>query len=736
MFYAHSKENTTEDSWQTLYTHLNDTSKLSARYADKFDAGEFARIAGLLHDAGKYSLEFQKRLRGTKNPVNHSTAGAQEAFKKYGLPGLILAYAIAGHHAGLPDWVEAGSDASLKVRLAQTDLPDYKAFYNEVNMPNKLPGFPIKIQNKSDICFAFFFLIRMLYSCLVDADFLDTEKFVNPRISEKREIEADFDKLIEMFDKYMEPKLAKNADKVINKKRKEILDSCIIKSTSPKNMFSLKVPTGGGKTLSSLAFALGHAKEHKMDRIIYVIPYTSIIEQNASVFRDVFGDQFVLEHHSNFQFEKSAKFGEKADDSEFEYEINPVKLAAENWNIPIVATTNVQFFESLFSNRSSHCRKLHNICNSIIILDEAQMLPLEFLKPCLSALCELINNYGCSIVLCTATQPDFNHLLPEGMRPIEIINNSSDLFASFKRVNIVNIGNQTDEELGKKLINHDQVLCIVNTKTHASKLYDLIEEYEGSYHLSTFMCPKHRNETLSSIKERLSERIRRPNIPCRVVSTQLVEAGVDLDFPSVYRAIAGIDSINQAAGRCNREGSPVLGKVFVFEPEKPLASDSFLARAASIGRSVMRKHEDPMSLEAIEEYFQQLYQLDDKLLDKYEIIKSINDCGQELHFPFATIAREFELISKNQMPVIISFDENCLKLLSSAEWMDKPMSLLRKLQPYTVQLEYYQFAALQKNLLIDNFAQSFYMLNNMSYYDIKKGLLMPKGIAPLDVLIR
>jgi len=733
MYYAHTKEGLPEKEWQKLVAHLVETSELAGKNASKFNAEIYGRMAGLLHDAGKYSDEFQKRLRGSRMPVDHSTAGAKIAYDKYGMLGLILSYVVSGHHAGIPDWIEAGSDSSLVVRLKDNSIPEYSNFHNEITLAEKLPPLPITVPSgnkekvKTDTCFSYSFFIRMLYSCLVDADFRNTEEFINPEKSKARDIKVSFGQLLDTLNKYMESRYSDDKGKDINRKRNEILDICIKKAEAEKGMFSLKVPTGGGKTLSSLQFAIRHAIRHKMDRIIYAIPYTSIIEQNAEIFREALGEEYVLEHHSNFQPDRY--------ENDLGYEANSIRLAAEDWNIPVVVTTNVQFFESLFSNRSSRCRKLHNICNSVIILDEAQMIPIEFLKPCLAALCELIRNYGCSVVLCTATQPDINDFLPDDMKPVEIMDNTEELFASFKRVQPYYIGMLTDDALGKRLMDCSRVLCIVNTKSRASQVYDLISGSEGTYHLSTFMCPIHRTQKLKEIKERLKAGRQDNNVTCRVVSTQLVEAGVDLDFPIVYREIAGIDSINQAAGRCNRESRPEPGKVFIFEPEKPLASDSFLARAASIGRSVLRKYDDPMSLDAIKDYFQSLYHQDESLLDKYKIIEMLSECGVKLQFPFATVARVFQLIRNNQVPLIIPYDENCIKLLSDARWMDNPMKLARKLQPYVVQLETYQYNALADNNLIETVADVFIVLADMRYYDENKGLILPKGVIQQDVLI-
>lgn len=310
------------------------------------------------------------------------------------------------------------------------------------------------------------------------------------------------------------------------------------------------MPTGGGKTVASLAFALKHAVEHNMDRVIYVIPYTSIIEQNAQIFREILGDDNVLENHCNVDYEGTEEF-------------RPMQLASENWDKPVVVTTNVQFFESLFSNKSSKCRKLHNIANSVIIFDEAQMLPIDYLTPCLSMIQELVENYGTSVVLCTATQPALDDFFVSKEQIVELCPRLGEQFRFFERVTYQNIGSISKEGITELLAKEQSVLCIVNTRKDAQELYHSLQG-GGVYHLSTSMYPKHRKRVLKCVKERLSTKKK-----CILISTSLVEAGVDLDFSCVYREIAGIDSMIQAAGRCNREGKRTVeeSKVYIFELE-------------------------------------------------------------------------------------------------------------------------------------------------------------------------
>lgn len=350
--------------------------------------------------------------------------------------------------------------------------------------------------------------------------------------------------MLNVFNDFMKSKRLQESDNPINLLRNEIFNDCINKSRGDRGFYSLCVPTGGGKTLSSLGFALNHAKQNGHDRIIYSLPFTSIIEQNARVYSEIFGEENVLEHHCNFNF--SNEIGE----NEYLEKQLKYKLATENWDMPLIVTTNVQLFESMYSNKPSSARKLHNIYNSVIILDEAQVIPNEYLKPCIKALEELVRNYSCTVLFCTATQPEFKkNGLIEDFDVVEIVNDTYKLFNDLKRVDGEFIGRQSVKDVCYKMDLHKQVLTIVNTKKHAKEIFENLSESEGNFHLSTNMYPNHRKEVIKIIRERLKN-----GEECRVVSTQLIEAGVDVDFPVVFRSIAGIDSIVQAAGRCNREG--------------------------------------------------------------------------------------------------------------------------------------------------------------------------------------
>lgn len=460
-----------------------------------------------------------------------------------------------------------------------------------------------------------------------------------------------------------------------------------------------------------------------MERIIYVIPFTSIIEQNAAVFKDILGYDNVLEHHSNFQY------AEDEDEDRTDI-LKKLKLSTENWDVPVVVTTNIQFLESLFADRSSKCRKLHNIAKSIIILDEAQMIPTTFLKPCLSALSELVTNYGTSIVLCTATQPALKGLIPDGMNPVEIAPDPKCLYDVFRRVTVTDIGELDDTELSERLLRHEQVLCIVNTRNHAYKVHDLIKEQEGIYHLSARMCPTHRTRKLKQIREALQN-----GGICRVISTQLIEAGVDVDFPVVYRSSAGIDSIAQAAGRCNREGRMARGQVFVFKSKSHGLPKGWFSRTVSVSEIVLRKHDDPLSMEAINNYFSILYDLEAQGLDEKDIMRRFEEDAKKLAFPFREIAKDFKLIDTDMIPIIIPCDNKCRELVNKAPYMNFPGNLGRLFQTYIVQVYPYEFNELKKLGVIRNVAEYYHVLAQESYYSDETGLAVSKDMSKTDDIL-
>ena len=712
-YYAHSADNP-EKPWQTIVEHLEKNANMAGEFAAEFNAEEFGYVCGMLHDLGKYSTKFQQKLQGAILSVDHSTAGAQEAVNLYGEAlGKLLAYCIAGHHSGLSDYGTAAStEGTLFARLNKI-IEDYSAYKNELNLVSAktLLNLPIKpIDEYQGFTLAFF--IKMIYSCLVDADFIDTESYMSDTLK-PRGNNTSISQLNDVFNKFLSD-MTFNKTK-INIKRKEILERCLSMAKSATGLYSLTVPTGGGKTYSSLAFALNHSISNNLKKIIYVIPYTSIIEQNAKVFKDALGDENVLEHHSNYQF----------DNKDFEdiQAINEkLKFASENWDIPIVVTTNVQFFESLFSNRSSKCRKIHNVAKSVIIFDEAQMLPIQFLKPCLLAVSELVKNYGSTAVLCTATQPSINELLPSSVKSIEIMDNPKQLYDDFKKVKAVKKGEMDDDTLAGEINRLEQVLCIVNTRKHAKEIYNKLKG--NVFHLSTLMCPVHRQETLAEIRQRLKDKQ-----PCKVVSTQLIEAGVDIDFPVVYRSIAGIDSIVQSAGRCNREGRLPTGNVFVFKPVSEYAKiKGYLERTAKVADMVFRRYDDPISLDAIDYYFKMLFDVEgEQAIDKKDIIACFEQKSSQLEFNFQTAAERFKLIESNTYSIVIPYNEAAKKLLNEAQFSPYPRGAARKLQPYTISVYEYEFKTLLKNAALKTINDNFTVLDIFEKnYDQSTGLIIPK----------
>ncbi|TCW62117.1 CRISPR-associated helicase Cas3' [Treponema sp. J25] len=734
-FFAHRREGEVHEYWQPLIEHLRNTAELARKFGADANVAELAYIAGLVHDLGKYSTEFQKRLEGIGPRVDHSTAGAKELKKLLeGTPqqvfAQLLAYPILGHHAGLPDYgSETDLESSTVCGRLKNHISDYNEYQSELDLsslefPQRLPIRPLRLpvfyekQSKDYLGFSLSFLTRMIYSALVDADFQETETYMKG--AKPRGGHDNIPVLRDKLDKYL--KRFENPNSEINRKRNEILHACIEKGkTESPGFFSLTVPTGGGKTLASMAFALHHAAEHGLKRVIYVIPFTTIIEQNAGVFKDIFGEENVLEHHSHFDWESKRK--DNPDDRTNSV-LTKLKLATENWDIPIVVTTNVQFFESLFSNKSSHCRKLHNIARSVIIFDEAQMLPREYMRPSMAAIWELVVNYGASVLFCTATQPGLERFLPEKTEVKELAPNPQQLFNFFKRVVVKHLGELTDRDLLTRLNKHEQVLCIVNTRRHASGLFVGLQG-EGNYHLSTLMCAAHRRIRLEEIKERLAK-----GQLCRVISTTVMEAGIDLDFPVGYRALTGLDSINQAAGRINREMKRSVSEMFVFEPKSELIKKMpfFLKQTAEVARMVLREHaEAPISIPAIQAFFGQLYNLQEpQAFDFKHIMECFDDTDGR--FKFETAAQAFHIIEDPTVTVIIPYNKEAEILIDELKYTDYPLSTLRKLQPYTVSIFENEFDRLSAKGVIQTIEDTYHFLNPEAmndFYDPQRGLLVP-----------
>lgn len=703
-------KNPKDNSEQTLQEHLFGVSELAGKFASEFGEYEAGKLVGLYHDIGKYSEEFQRYIRQeSKGKVDHSTAGARELFKKKSHVTLIAAFCIAGHHGGIPFIsIPAPIQRDQKTfyaRVTDKKIPKYDK-YSIFTPP--INDFNSRLLNGCNSIFSVMFYTRMLFSCLVDADFLDTESFMRKgkiqrgKFATLRELSLIFDNYItknflnEDNARYNEP---------INIRRRKILQECISSgSNTTENLISLTVPTGGGKTIASMAFALNNAIKNGRQRIIYVIPYTSIIEQNAKVFAGIFGGENVVEHYGSAEY----------DDTDSE-EGNIKRLATENWDAPIIVTTNVQFFESLFSNRTSKCRKLHNIANSVIIFDEAQIIPEGFLKPCLKSIEQLTKQYNCTAVICTATQPSLGKFF-EGQVINEICSEVEDNYDFFRRTTITVLERKlTKEELSERLKKNSQVLCIVNKKKTANEIFEILKDEENTFYLTTNLCSVHRSKILQQIKSCLEE-----NKSCRVISTSLVEAGVDLDFPCVYREKAGLDNIIQSAGRCNREGKfskeDSLTFVFTLSDEKIIFAQSLRVKATNL---VCEKYAaDLSSPQAIKYYFDFVHKFDGNKLDKEGIL----DLHEKKSMPFPEIAEKFKLIKEDTKSIFIPFDETARDIEEKLLERDISLSLLRRANRYMVNVyfeTYKKMLAAQKIKLID---ESIAVLVDLDIYDARTGL--------------
>lgn len=732
-YFAHSAQGLPESDWQLLSDHLQAVGQLAADKASHFGASDMAEIAGLLHDLGKYCAEFQDRLRGSTRRVDHATWGAKIVLERYGAVGKLLAYAIAGHHAGLADgWEDVDSRITpLENRLKRDSETSLDAIWqSEITLPAQVSRLIFQTRNGQQH-FQLAFLGRMIFSCLVDADFLDTEAFYN-RIENRLPRNKEFPGICDLqaqLDRYLaQPKF--NENQGVNKVRAQILAEVRSKANEEPGLFSLNVPTGGGKTLTSLAFALDHAVKHGLRRVILVIPFTSIVEQNAAVFREALGplgENAVLEHHSAYSDEQR----EYTDPDSRE----KLRQAAENWEAPIVVTTAVQFFESLFANRSSRCRKLHNIANSVVILDEAQTLPIKLLRPCVAAIRELALNYRTSAVLCTATQPALKESdgFKGGLSGVrDLVSDPQSLHKQLQRVSVRHVGDLADDDLVARLSEEHQVLCIVNNRRHARSLFESLRPQAGVFHLTTLMCARHRSEQLNDIRKTLKS-----GKPCRVISTSLIEAGVDVDFPTVYRAEAGIDSIAQAAGRCNREGKrPAHDSwVNVFNVASNWSTPPELEQYAQACRSIFRKHSaNPLALDAILDYFQEVYWLKDKELDVYALMAAIERGGVD-GIPYEKLASKFRMIESNMKPVIVPYlghgesgvNSEVSTLIRELGFAEYPSGVAKKLQGYLVQVPEYGLQALMAACAVqainpEKFGDQFMELCKPDLYDPVCGL--------------
>ncbi|WP_186438425.1 CRISPR-associated helicase Cas3' [Cohnella terricola] len=715
MNYAHSKRDPLtrkllpKEQWHGLDSHSEGTANLSGKFAGCFKCEILGEILGYVHDYGKNLLDFQHRLEGSKLNVDHKTMGALAVYEHYPFPyGLIMAYAIYGHHGGLPDHISRGGVPGLH------DVLSKNKFKIIDNIP---PHFPELIGNTipkraptTNKGMSRSLWIRMLYSALVDADYLDTERFLHAEKAAARQSFMLLKQLSMLYQKKLDGLLSSSLDSVMARARRRVMESCLQKALGPKGFYMLRAPTGSGKTYSSLAFALKHAEqqnaiENRVKRVIVALPFTSLIEQTVGVYREALGKDnlnTVLEYHSNIVIEPSV-----------ENELDPRLLDSENFDAGLIVTTNVQLFESLFASKPSRARKLHRLANSVIILDEAQTLPENLLLPTLAVLRCLVADYGVTVLFCTATQPAFQASWLDGMQPIEIIEEPGKLYSELKRVNTTFIGRKTNLELAELIIsNGNRVLCIVNTRKQAQQLYSLLTnskqiEKSDVYHLSALMNADHRAVMLEEIKSKTKED------PCYVIATSLIEAGVDIDFPVVMREMTGLEGIAQAAGRCNREMLVEKGMMFLFESaDYPSPPYAWYSGRAKLAKFILSRHPDPLTPEAVEEYFQRFYFQEMNQLDKHGILRNLNGAADEYSFQFREIAEKYRFINEDTVSVVIPYNTACREILQQATDSRYPTSFSRKLQRYTISLYPKELEYLHKKGRLETIGSAIYYLQD------------------------
>lgn len=704
------------DCWlfQSNEEHSEGVAHLAAQFAGDFDMSSWGRMLGLLHDKGKERISFQQYIQNVSgyDPTlkateehNHAYVGGLLAQKLYGkMVDNLLSNPIASHHRGLYDTDEL--QALLKEKCIPQEVSDCQK--------ETLQSPPFQSLQKCD----YHHICRMLFSCLVDADYLDTESFMDAKCSSLRKGKNTLEELLPLLENYLSDLKAKAEDTNVNQIRNEVQERCIEEATSPQGFYSLTVPTGGGKTLSSIVWATRHAVHHGLKRIIIAIPYTSIIVQTANILRQIFGKENVLEHHCNVVAE--------TDGENYTIIAQKAQLAMENWDYPIIVTTNVQLFESMFSNKPSICRKLHNIVKSVLILDEVQTLPTEHLQPIVDALKSYQKLFGVSVLLTTASQPILSGLI-EGCNPMtkftgidhvkEIIPESFNLHDRLRRVQLcLDTTPCSYDEIAKRLCEHQRVLCIVNTRRDAKEIYKRLPDEGVTLHLSRMMCSDHLRQTIEEVKKAL---VNPSNNIIRVVSTQLVEAGVDIDFPIVFRQEAGLDSVLQAAGRCNREGKYALCTTHVFSltKERPLPKGDMMD--ANNARKSLGTDKDWFAPSTMTNYFRQLYCRKSSF-----DIKGIKNL---LYHPetvmFETAAKAFQLIEDGGISIIITW-KNSNELINKLQHNGLSYALMKELSKYSVTVYYSDFEALKKTHAIREVIDGVFIADQQTQYDERLGLLV------------
>lgn len=691
---------------QTNEAHQEGVAKLASIFSSDFGMEKWGQVLGLLHDKGKEKKAFQQHIIKecgldpkitVEGDYRHAYVGALIAHRLFPKPSLIMNNALMGHHRGLYDHGDM-------VEILKLEIPkDVTINSIQANLTIPKIGFPKDVHH----------LQRMLYSCLVDADYLDTEAFMMPEQSKLRGNYSTMKQLEKELELFLRRLKVNADDSEVNRIRNEVQQYCLSESDNASGFYSLTVPTGGGKTLSSVLWAIKHALKNDLKRIIIAIPYTSIITQTASVLRDIFGEENVLEHHSNVNL---------SDDENSDMR-KRLKLATENWYYPIVVTTNVQLFESLFSNKPSDCRKLHNLAKSVLILDEVQTLPVDFLQPIVDTLDTLQRVFGTSILFTTASQPVLTgeivgtnkmnsfEALPEIK---EIIPEKAQLHDRLRRVKLEFDDTRSDyDDIVERMTQYPRVLCIVNTRNNAKEIYNRLPKDGICLHLSRMMCPDHVRSTIKEVKKALKDE---SNAVVRMVATQLIEAGVDIDFPVVFRQEAGLDSVLQAAGRCNREGRLDMGETFVFSLQKPLPP-GFISQTNN-ARLAMGKQHDWYAPEAMTAYFQQLYSRIGSF-DKAHIKELL----YKPEMQFETAASEFRLIDNKTTSVIVNW-KNSMDIVEKLKLEGPTYRLMKELSQYSVNIRERDMKKLFGMGAIEELFEGVFVISDKAFYDEKVGLVL------------
>ena len=710
-FISHLKQLDNEEwIFQSNEAHEIGVAHLAEEFASRIGCGCLGHMLGTLHDLGKEQTAFQRYIRkvsgydvsihaAPKTP--HAYVGALVAKQLYPQLFPMLSYPIASHHTGLEDFEDFKKTMENSI---PEDINWKEIDKTKVEIPTFCPKMKAGDANH---------VLRLLFSCLVDADYLDTESFMSPEKSRLRQHKSTLKELLPLLETYLKELSRTAVPTELNRLRTAIQDICQQRSNDEPGFYSLTVPTGGGKTLSSVLWALRHAIKHHKDRIIIAIPYTSIIAQTAATLRRIFGDGNVCEHHSNFDPDKISLNPDNED-------LRSQRLATENWDYPIVVTTNVQLFESMFSNKASVCRKLHNLANSVLILDEVQTLPLDFLQPIVDGLECYQRLFEISVLLTTASQPalrgehfGINGKSFQGFSSIkELIPQEWQLHEKLRRVSLHFDTEQSSyDDIAQRLASHERVLCIVNTRKDAEEIFSRLPQEGHRFHLSKNMCPVHIQETIENIRTLLKA----PGQPViRVVATQLIEAGVDIDFPIVYRQEAGLDSILQAAGRCNREGRLSISDTYVFIFDHPLPNG--FIKKANYARNKLKDNMDWFAPATMEEYFKALY-AQYKSFDKKDIEQILED--EELCFK--TAAEAFRLIEDKGYNVIVNY-ENSYEFVEDIKKDGLNYDISKKVSKFMVNISQQNFKKLLGNGFIEEIIEGFYFLPDREQYDEKTGI--------------